>query len=97
MTLNQNNNLTRALRLATGAVGGYFVTRGFIAMSGVVLTLLGLARSEAMTLSLLLGFCLFPAIIIWAAATRHVLVFSLSLVAVAAALTYFAPILVATP
>lgn len=95
MTLGRDNNLTRALRLGVGLVGGYFATSGFIALLGAGLPRLGLSTSESMTLALLLGFCLFPALVIWAAATRYPVAFSAAIAAIAAALNMTAPVLAA--
>lgn len=94
MTLSADNNLTRSLRLATGLIGGYFVTSGSIAILGSALPLTGMATSEALTLALLLGFCLFPALVIWAAATRRLITFSAAILVLAVVLNVAAPMLV---
>lgn len=93
MTLSQDNNLTRSLRLVVGLVGGYFVTSGFIAALGSALLLTGMATSEALTLALLLGFCLFPALVIWAAATRRLVIFSAAMLVLAVVLDLSSPML----
>ena len=60
-----------ALRFLIAVVGGYALTAGYIAFGGLAFAWFGLPRSEASSLSILSGFLVYLAVVLWAAATRH--------------------------
>lgn len=58
------------LRLIAAIPGGYALTAAVVAVLGGLLPLLGLARSEAVVLSAMLGFVLYLLLLLWAFAQR---------------------------
>lgn len=87
-------NLTRSLRLIVGAIGGYVFAAGVVAVVGVVLPALGMAASESATLGGMLGFLVYPAIIIWAAASSRPVRMALVVFLGAAMMITVAPMMV---
>jgi hypothetical protein len=61
------------LRLVGAVVGGYAFTAVLVALLPVGLSLLGLARSEGVTLSAMLGFVIYLLVLIWAFSVRSLL------------------------
>lgn len=64
-------DLARSLRLLVGVVGGYAFAAGVVAIIGAAAVAGGMARSESATLGAMLGLLVYPAIIIWAAASSR--------------------------
>ena len=63
--------LSRAHRTVLALVGSYFLANGFIALASAGLPHLGMARTEAVYLSLLTGLGIYVAAAIWVAATHY--------------------------
>lgn len=58
------------LRLIAAIPGGYALTAAAVAVSGGLLPLLGMTRSDAVVLSAMLGFVLYLVLLLWAFAER---------------------------
>lgn len=58
------------LRLVAVVPGGYVLTATAVAVSGGLLSLAGMVRSEAVVLSAMLGFAFFLAVLLWAFSVR---------------------------
>ena len=63
--------VTQRVLLAVG--GGYALRAVIVMLMGWLLAALGMARSEAVTLSMMLGFVLYLVVLIWAFAERRLL------------------------
>lgn len=63
--------MTLSLRLLLAVGGGYALTAALVALGGVVCEAMGLARSEAVTLSMMLGFLVYLGLLLWAFAERR--------------------------
>lgn len=62
--------LGMCLRVIAAISGGYALTAVAVAVSGGLLSLLGMARSDAVVLSAMLGFGLYLALLLWAFTER---------------------------
>ena len=87
--------LAMTLRVIAIIVGGYVFTGGVVALSGMLLQVLGVPLADAMLSTILLGFIFYIAVVMWGFADRTSLFRPLAIV-VAAALSmvissYFAP------
>ncbi|MDY0976217.1 iron uptake protein [Massilia sp. CFBP9012] len=60
----------RGLRIVGAVVGGYLLTVLTVIAAGAVLARLGMARSEAVALSSMLGFVFYLALLVWAFSVR---------------------------
>lgn len=58
------------LRLIAAVPGGYALTAAAVAVSGGLLSLAGMVRSEAVVLSAMLGFVLYLVLLLWAFSVR---------------------------
>ena len=58
-------------RIVLIVVGGYAASAGFVAALSALLPIFGLARSEAVTLSSMLGFILYVALVLWGFAAHR--------------------------
>ncbi|MEM9623009.1 MAG: hypothetical protein AAF993_15265 [Pseudomonadota bacterium] len=63
----------KLFRLVLGLVGGFAFTAGYIATGGVLFNAAGLSAGDAVTLAVFTGLLLFVALLIWCAATTHLL------------------------
>ena len=63
----------RLCRILIGVIGGYLVSYSTMTFASLNLAAAGMDKIEAVHLSLLFGLPLFLAVIIWVAATQHVL------------------------
>ena len=85
----KNLAVIRGAYLLAVLIASYGVIWALTGCAGVALFLLGLERSEAAVFSSLLGFLLYPAVVITAFATRRPLRFWGVLMAVSALLAMF--------
>lgn len=58
-------------RVVLVIVGGYAAAAGFVAGAAVMLPVLGMARSEAVTLASMLGFIVYLGLLLWGFAERR--------------------------
>jgi hypothetical protein len=77
-------------RLLAGFGGGYAAISAFVAASGKLLPLVGLARGEAVSLALMLALLVYVPICLIMFATRHPLRDGLAVLAAAATLALLA-------
>jgi hypothetical protein len=59
------------IRVVLAVIGGYAASAGFVAILSVILPLAGVARSEAVILSSMLGFVLYVVFLLWGFAERR--------------------------
>lgn len=85
---------SKAVRIALGLVGGYAFTGGYMAIGPVLLAHLGVNRGEALLIGVMTGFLVFVGVIVWAAATRHLIRTTAAVVICAALMIYLAPLIV---
>lgn len=69
------------LRVLAIVVGGYAAASALVAAGAVTLPLLGVARSDAFTLCGILGFLIYLALALWAAAERRLILLIVTLLA----------------
>ena len=62
----------RGLHVVGAVAGGYLLTVLTVIAAGAVLARLGMARSEAVALSSMLGFVFYLALLVWAFSVRPV-------------------------
>ncbi|EKU79683.1 hypothetical protein ABIB42_003775 [Massilia sp. UYP32] len=62
----------RGLRIAGAVAGGYLLTALTVIAAGAVLARFGMARSEAVALSSMLGFVFYLALLVWAFTVRSI-------------------------
>jgi len=62
----------RGLRIVGAVAGGYMLTALTVIAAGAVLARLGMARSEAVALSSMLGFVFYLALLLWAFSVRSI-------------------------
>ena len=91
MSLTFESKFGHALRLLVGAVGGYLFVNGLMAILGTGLPLLGIARSEAVLIAILIGFVTLIFVITWVVATKRFLLLSSLLFSSAALMITIAP------
>lgn len=60
----------RGLRIVGAIGGGYLLTASTVIAAGAVLARLGMARSEAVALSSMLGFVFYLVLLVWAFGVR---------------------------
>jgi len=60
----------RGLKIVGAVGGGYLLTATTVIAAGAVLARCGMARSEAVALSSMLGFVFYLALLVWAFAVR---------------------------
>lgn len=60
----------RGLRIVGAVAGGYLLTALTVIAAGAVLARLGMARSEAVALSSMLGFVFYLVLMLWAFSVR---------------------------
>lgn len=61
-----------ALRVLGAVAGGYALTALAVAALGAVMTWLGMARAEAVTLAAMLGFVIYLALLLWGFSVKSV-------------------------
>lgn len=74
---NQRNHrgartLRILLRVLGAVAGGYALTALAVAALGAVMTQLGMARAEAVTLAAMLGFVIYLALLLWGFSAKSV-------------------------
>ena len=79
-------------RLLAGFGGGYALVSAFVAASGKLLPLIGMARGDAVSLALMLALLVYVPICLLMFATRHPVRDGLAVLAVATALVLLARI-----
>lgn len=62
----------RGLRIVGAVAGGYLLTVSTVIAAGAVLARLGMARSEAVALSSMLGFVFYLVLLVWAFSERSI-------------------------
>ncbi len=72
------------LRLVAIVLGGYAASSALVAVGAVTLPLLGVTRSDAFTLCGALGFLIYLALALWAAAERRLFLLIATLLALTA-------------
>lgn len=77
---------SRLYRISLAFAGGYLLTAGFIAASGVTLNALGLSPGEASYFGLLSGMLVFFGVIVWAASTKYIVRLTIALLTLIVAL-----------
>lgn len=85
-TIRDDGAVCIAWRLFAGFGGGYALTNAFVAASGKLLPLLGLARGEAVSLALMLALIVYVPVCLMMFATRRPVRDGLAVLAVAAML-----------
>ena len=73
--------LTRLCRILVGVIGGYMVSYSTMTLASLGLAAAGMDKIEAVHLSLLFGLPLFLVLMIWVAATQHVLKVCIGIIA----------------
>ena len=89
-TIRHDGTARIVLRLLAGFGGGYALVSAFVAASGKLLPLLGMARGEAVSLALMLALLVYVPICLLMFATRHPVCDGLAVLAGAAALALLA-------
>lgn len=65
-----NPKLAMAVRIAGAVLGGYALTASYVPLLASALALAGMARSEAVVLSAMLGFVFYLVVLLWAFSVR---------------------------
>lgn len=71
-SLDRFDRFDRLLRLLGAVFGGYALTALTVAAASAVMARLGMARSEAVVLAAMMGFAVYPTLLLWAFSVRNV-------------------------
>lgn len=69
--LKIQTRLALGLRISLIVIGGYMLTGGVTALIGITMSVAGMASSDAMLLSSMLGFLFYVGLVIWGFSARQ--------------------------